>query len=240
MNIKPDDCNLIVEGKRTIEVRRNAPHEFTGPYSKGGAEAAKAAFTPFKCYIYCGMGRLVWRRPEPKSAYYFGKGTELSNGKVVGEFVCDEIVPIRIFEDGAIQDWMHHDLERACMPYEEMASYIGHGETGFGWHISGLVIYDHPKELNEFTGSRNIPGGWCYITEGGRNESVKPVHNALQVISWKAKTMGMSYGALSAIMQHGDLEQFAKEFELAMAAEDKRLQAEKDARHAIQAKKKGR
>lgn len=78
--------------------------------------------TPFKCYIYkCG------------------------NGKVIGEFLCDEIINI----NGA--ERIPSDAARpTCIEPAELHQYLG-AATGFGWHISDLRVYDHPRDLWEFT-----------------------------------------------------------------------------------------
>ena len=103
---------------------------------------------PFKCYIYkCG------------------------NGKVIGEFLCDEIINIngagRIPSDAA---------RPTCLEPAELHQYLG-AATGFGWHISNLRIYDTPRELWEFTGLRETkfgaepvqitrpPQSWRYVEE---------------------------------------------------------------------------
>ena len=85
---------------------------------------------PFKCYIYkCG------------------------NGKVIGEFLCDEIIKIngagRIPSDAA---------RPTCLKPAELHQYLG-ADTGFGWHISDLRVYDHPHDLWEFTGLRQTKFG---------------------------------------------------------------------------------
>lgn len=71
--------------------------------------------TPFKCYIY-----------------------ECGNGKVIGEFLCDEIINIngagRIPSDAA---------RPTCLEPAELHQYLG-AATGFGWHISNLKIYAPP------------------------------------------------------------------------------------------------
>ena len=104
--------------------------------------------TPFKCYIYkCG------------------------NGKVIGEFLCDEIINIngagRIPSDAARQ---------TCLEPAELHKYLV-AATGFGWRISNLKIYDHPRDLWEFTGLRETkfgedpvpiprpPQSWRYVEE---------------------------------------------------------------------------
>ena len=146
ISIQPQWCKLIVEGKKTVEVRKNRPK----------------LETPFKCYIYCTLGGHYKRTTQLAEARYFGNGKELSNGKVIGEFVCDEIFPVRVFDNGSIQNWMAYELERACVPYEEVAEYIGWDKTGCGWHISDLVIYDEPIKLSDF-GEGRAPQSWCYV-----------------------------------------------------------------------------
>lgn len=91
--------------------------------------------TPFKCYIYCTKAK--------------SKNLQLQ-GKVIGEFVCDEIFPIRVFENGTIQDYVFRSMKKSCVPYDDIVNYIGNGCIGYGWHISNLKIYNTPKELSEF------------------------------------------------------------------------------------------
>lgn len=121
LSIRPRWVQKIANGEKTIEVRKTRPK----------------LETPFKCYIYCtqsGVALGAW-----------GK-----HGKVIGEFTCDRIFPINVFDNGGIQNWFFEHMERSCLTYEELADYIGNGRTGYGWHISDLVIYDEPKELIEF------------------------------------------------------------------------------------------
>ena len=86
---------------------------------------------PFKCYIYkCG------------------------NGKVIGEFVCDEIISI----DGAGR--IPSDIARpTCLEPAELHQYLG-AAVGYGWHISNLKIYDHPREMSSFRGACKNDW-WC-------------------------------------------------------------------------------
>ena len=86
--------------------------------------------TPFKCYIY-----------------------ECGNGKVIGEFLCDQIINI----NGA--ERIPSDAARpTCLEPAELHQYLG-AATGFGWHISDLRVYDHPRDLWEFTGLRETKFG---------------------------------------------------------------------------------
>lgn len=86
---------------------------------------------PFKCYIYkCG------------------------NGKVIGEFLCDEIINI----NGAGR--IPSDIARpTCLEPAELHQYLG-AAVGYGWHISNLKIYDHPREMSSFRGACKNDW-WC-------------------------------------------------------------------------------
>lgn len=128
ISIQPKWCELIASGKKTVEVRKTKPK----------------LDTPFKVYIY-----------ETK-AYdtLFGKGKPkklcVGGGKVIGEFICDDIGEFKVFENGLVQHWNYHNLGNTCLTYEELANYIGKNKDGYGWHISNLVIYDKPRELSHF------------------------------------------------------------------------------------------
>lgn len=175
ISIQPKWCELIASGRKTIEIRKSKPK----------------LETPFKCYIYCTNKRpfLVWGdvfrgnwETEFTSLYGYSRKEadkiwDVFNGNVMGEFVCDKIYPVQVFENKAIQHWNFYDLERARVPYDDMANYIGAGKIGCGWHISDLVIYDTPKDLREFkvrdygevwSTPRTLekpPQSWCYVEE---------------------------------------------------------------------------
>lgn len=131
ISVRPKWVEKIANGEKTIEVRKNRPK----------------LETPFKVYIYCTLPKYPHEdfiaTDYPKPQFYGG-------GKVIGEFTCDRIFHINVFDNGSIQNWLFEHMERSCLTYEELAGYIGNGETGYGWHISNLKIYDTPKELIEF------------------------------------------------------------------------------------------
>jgi predicted transcriptional regulator len=171
ISIRPKWVEKIASGEKTIEVRKTKPK----------------LETPFKAYIYCTM-------PDAKDPHNIlelhgadGK-IRKANGKVIGEFTCDQTFPINVFDNGSIQNWLFEHMERSCLTYEELADYIGNGKTGYGWHISDLLIYDQPRELSEFqratdpcdschaeytwecTGCKKFSGdikrppqSWCYV-----------------------------------------------------------------------------
>ena len=119
--------------------------------------------TPFRCYIYRTKGTV----PHIIN----GKWVKIEvGGTVVGEFVCDkiyELAPLNHAPD---------DVEQmACLTREEIVQYLR--GIGYGWHISNLRIYDHPRKLWEFTVLRKTkyglapvpitrpPQSWRYVEE---------------------------------------------------------------------------
>ena len=75
-------------------------------------------------------------------------------GKVVGEFICDNIIKWEYLPDCIFTDLKMYYISCAdgistCLSYSDIEDYGG-GKTLYGWHISDLKIYDKPKELSEF------------------------------------------------------------------------------------------
>lgn len=155
ISIKPKWCELIANGKKTIEVRKTRPK----------------IETPFKCYIYCTFDDIVaspkttlWRDYKYWTKY-------IARGKVIGEFICDAIYKIDrdctnfFYErehDIFYMDYAESQLNLcACIPYCNLKKYLGH-KVGYGLHISELKIYDEPKDLSDF-GIKHPPQSWCYV-----------------------------------------------------------------------------
>ena len=145
MSIKPRWCELIASGKKTVEVRKTKPK----------------LDVPFKVYIYEtkdkryeNIGVCGWK--EDGAKYIFKNHC----GKVIGEFVCEDITDIHYYEEpcdngfgdysvGMPQPFCDYFAESTCLGYEELHKYLK-GKYGYGWHITDLVIYDKPRELSDF------------------------------------------------------------------------------------------
>lgn len=188
ISIRPEWCEKIVSGEKTIEVRKTRPK----------------MTTPFKCYIYCtkGQERLVAILKDGDENYgeiYHGKPVFIKTsvpsvcdmyGKrkmVVGEFVCNNIYEINPAH--AIEAVIS---EESCVSPREIHEYLK-GNTGYGWSISDLKIYDQPEELSTFSALKKCssytrcgrdsntciwagncivpatierpPQSWCYVEE---------------------------------------------------------------------------
>ena len=111
---------------KSVEIRKTCPKEKT--WNK-------------KAIIYCAQ--------DKKSFYSIPKEYQGSMrpllGKVVGEFLCDDLFTIGANAYG------HEYIERvSCLSHKELENYQGEKTFIWGWHISDLKIYDEPKELKRF------------------------------------------------------------------------------------------
>lgn len=141
ISIRPEWCQLISLGKKTVEVRKTMPN----------------MGVPFKCYIYCA------RNCKGALDLLETHGTDgkirPANQKVIGEFVCrnidnDTLSSLVVKEDA------ENILQGTCLSKKELLQYLGYEPTKnnyfqkhyefFRWHISDLVIYDKPKEISDF------------------------------------------------------------------------------------------
>lgn len=132
ISIRPEWCEKIARGEKTIEVRKTRPK----------------LETPFKCYIYCTLPKYPHEdfiaTDYPMPQFYGG-------GKVIGEFTCERIVPIT-YDGGRLWCPTNAAFSPAtCLSQAEIIAYIGDKGRCYGWHISDLRIYDAPCELSEFT-----------------------------------------------------------------------------------------
>lgn len=161
ISIRPQWCEKIASGKKTIEVRKTAPKE-----------------VPFKAYIYatkpkkfckCGAmstsDKLLWLangKVEMGDGFKFwadGDEYQCLNGRIIGEFICDKVYSIKNQGNSFVvaneeQGVTNEIARQSCLDYDDMVGYMGN-KDGYGLHITALKIYDKPKELSEFKISCN-------------------------------------------------------------------------------------
>ena len=182
--IRPQWCEKIASGEKTIEVRKTAPKE-----------------VPFKCYIYETQGQYVKFTHGAHTKYGYGRG------KVIGEFICDRIICSQAYFDSQGKNHLTNvfpdDIKKTCLDEYDLWDYIAGKAVkanqmydGYLWHISDLKIYDKPKELSEFCipckvscencknplyfecwceekGKKIVtrpPQSWCYVEDLGEEE----------------------------------------------------------------------
>ena len=182
ISIQPKWCELIVNGKKTVEVRKSRPK----------------IDTPFKCYIYC-TNNQVFAQSSMEGEYFTSPksglreleccGSKILSGKVIGKFVCDDITKFAIdpkYDNLTLMSMAN----RSCLSKPQLEDYCSDYWL-YGWHISDLKIYDRPKELSEFSHYKKVdwwdyghhtnkpqwelrylerpPQSWCYVEEYEEN-----------------------------------------------------------------------
>lgn len=138
--------------------------------------------TPFRCLIYCTRNRLrmdvnndiLYWPPGGKCQYGCPMEVRIHNtldsipgilnGKVIAEFICDEILtfnPARN-EDGELGYEIPTAIgELTGMDYGQAFAYGG-GKPLYFWHISELKKYENPLTLAEI-GLKAAPQSWQYV-----------------------------------------------------------------------------
>lgn len=188
ISIRPEWVNRIISGEKTVEIRKNRPN----------------LETPFKVYIYCtdGFGKNTVNIPitqEQLWQHYAETGSmeclncPIGNQKVIGEFVCDDILKIDkrgMVEENfdycyaSLREWGNDDIaiyikavRKSCVPREQLNQYGENVHFLYLWKISKLKVYETPKELGVFTGLRKTrfgsepipckhpPQNWRYVED---------------------------------------------------------------------------
>ena len=159
MSIRPEWCNLIIRGQKTLEVRRTRPK----------------LEVPFKVYIYCTKapqhlitifkdgeeiedGEIHHGKPMfLKCDKYLPDGIRDKTQMVIGEFICNDIRRIGP-EYCVVKEDIESAISGSCLTVPQVKDYAG-WKSGmsyadlkdmYGWHISDLKIYDEPVKLKDF------------------------------------------------------------------------------------------
>ena len=182
LSIQPQWVEKILNGEKTIEIRKTMPK----------------CKLPVKVYIYETAKKVLvgqhFERSKALSNFYAGNKAEYvirndyyyGKGKVVAEFTLKEVYKYGCGLNPT------NVLESACLTFQDLEKYLNfksrrepYDYPDFcTWHISDLKIYDKPKELGEFKigkkramdcgyGDYNIyeeiltrpPQSWCYVEE---------------------------------------------------------------------------
>ena len=164
ISIRPEWCNKILSGEKTVEIRRTRPK----------------LETPFKAYIYC-------TKAPQQLITIFKDGEETMDGEihhgkpvfvkfnkilpdsirgktqmVIGEFICDDIRRIGP-EYCIVKEDIESAISGSCLTVPQVKDYAG-WKSGmsytdlkdlYGWHISDLKIWDEPVKLKNFWGMKS-------------------------------------------------------------------------------------
>lgn len=130
MSIRPQWVAKILNGEKTIEIRKTYPK----------------CDLPIDVYIYC--------TKDKKYANLINRGGFLT-GMVVAKFTLNTIwkyenkKPVAFKGENKMILYQYDDLQVfGCISLEEINKYCN--GNCYTWHIDNLVIFDKPKELTDF------------------------------------------------------------------------------------------
>lgn len=136
LSLNPKWFELIMTGRKTIEVRKRAPLQ-THPY---------------KVYLYCTKAGEVIYRAGVKGKF---KPYQM-NGTVCGEFTCVSTTEYS-------PPWRDHELG-TCLTAPELYKYAAGANKLCYMKIENPILYDKPKQLADF-GITWAPQSWCYLED---------------------------------------------------------------------------
>ena len=142
MSIAPEWIAKILNGEKTVEIRKRFPNDYVG-----------------WVYIYCTKALPLARYVDDTKRYMFLSGSTDSikneresgkyiNGTVVARFWCDKVEEYSIdntcprYKD----NYYHADC---CLTNKEIYDYVSN-KTYKAIHILKLEIFDKPKNVSEF------------------------------------------------------------------------------------------
>ena len=148
ISIKPRFVAKILNRKKTIEIRKTMPK----------------CDLPIDVYIYCtkdnsdgylyySFGKTIFHDKYVLIKEY-DKRCIIGNGKVVAKFTLNKVELIRPIALGSFLKTSTLEnkeiIDKSCLTENEIRKYLT-TMYGYAWHIDDLVIFDKPKELNEFS-----------------------------------------------------------------------------------------
>ena len=143
ISIKPRFVADILNGKKTLEIRKTFPQ----------------CELPIDVYIYC--------TKDKEYANLINRGGFLT-GTVVAKFTLNDVRQIYTIHFGSYYEYKPVDMtqahleERGCVSALEIDEYL-RKKKGYVWCIENLEIFDKPRTLQPFFDLDRPPQSWCYI-----------------------------------------------------------------------------
>ena len=179
LSIKSPHALNIMDGYKTLELRKRVPKGFKGwvyPY-----------ITLAKPYLYQSRYNLNYFLKQYKMETIEPElRPELLNGTIPFRFWFDEYDLISYTQDfeeevngiNMIEEKAYYitcgELKQSCLTYDELLKY-GKGKDLYAWHIKKLEIFDKPMQVGDFIGTNNTtltkaPATYQYVYLKGENK----------------------------------------------------------------------
>ena len=126
LSLRPQWCEKIFNGSKTIEVRKSRP----------------SIPTPFTVYVY------QTKHKGGKAIVGEVLNSVYGGGKVIGSFVCDRVrlcIPFGL-KGHLLSQEVYREM---CLTKEQLDKYGGL-KTLYGWHIAEQKLFDKPRDITEF------------------------------------------------------------------------------------------
>lgn len=156
ISIKPKYVAKILNGKKTIEIRKKFPSDYVG-----------------WVYIYCtkdhnnllhkNCAGIWWVEDKDFQKKNKRLGIEqqpIYNGKVVAKFTLNKVEEIKGMFDELNREYAFENekdlLDKSCLESDELGDYLkiynnnDYEKVGYAWHIDNLIPFDKPKDISEF------------------------------------------------------------------------------------------
>lgn len=185
MSIKPEWLAKILNGEKTVEIRKTKPN----------------CELQIDVYLYCTKEKyglcfskdpedVWWSRYKDKDRVWCVHGGKVRqwlkrrevNGKVVAKFTLEKIETLEFRKEipnGKLDENRHlyidgfvtcepfyngkiSTVKNSCLSQKQLLEY-GNLKKLYAWHISNLQTFETPKELEQFISSGRPPQSWQYI-----------------------------------------------------------------------------
>lgn len=198
MSIKSEWLEKILNGEKTIEIRKNMPK----------------CELPIEVYLYCTKKKNEFDRLEKQDGeYYYGCPTytgneEQLNGKVVANFTLNKIWNFKVdklnelekfsyspygIEICSIEDITQPLIRGSGLSLKEMYEYAPYKPL-YAWHIDNLQIFNKPMELSEFVNIKALSyDDWLYSIYNGHNGSRNNYNSYLNIFRLKRPAQSWQY-----------------------------------------------
>jgi len=143
ISIKPEHALNILNGKKTLELRKSVPKDFVG--------WVYGYVTKGKPYLYKTPNYLISSNRQhdgmlngtiPFRFWFDGYDIYVYDGFYLGGYFDDKVTLIH-------EDNYKLPLGNLCLTEEQIKDY-GKGKDLYAWHIKKLEVFDKPMILSEF------------------------------------------------------------------------------------------
>lgn len=143
INIEPKQCVSLLNGSSTALIMKTAPYV-----------TKMLDDNPLQCYMYCAEKPVLYWS-NSKNNYDVsdnppGDHPVIYNCKIVGEFICENILLFEI-KDNKIKSDGETDLPTVTgLSAEQICEYIGNGNKGYAVYVKNIKPYHIPMDPDKF------------------------------------------------------------------------------------------